>query len=193
MNIVNYKNIVLLIICIFQCIGAKAQNINTVSAKVIKTEHNALLTKDTSTDGYFYYKYPNKMCIRLNNKKDMLLMDGNTYTLMEDGEKSIAKGKIMELFNVLQNVLRDIICNNPIADVTLCEAAQIDKNGNTITITPKINTKNRRRIIFTSFVIEFDKNSLKSIRMNKTGENYTQYDMYDYTINCNINDNVFIP
>lgn len=193
MNIVNYKNIVLLIICIFQCIGAKAQNINTVSAKVIKTEHNALLTKDTSTDGYFYYKYPDKMCIRLNNKKDMLLMDGNTYTLMEDGEKSIAKGKIMELFNVLQNVLRDIICNNQIADVTLCEAAQIDKNGNTITITPKINTKNRRRIIFTSFVIEFDKNSLKSIRMNKTGENYTQYDMYDYTINCNINDNVFIP
>ena len=120
-------------------------------------------------------------------------MDGNTYTLMENGEKSIAKGKIMELFNVLQNVLRDIICNNPIADVTLCEAAQIDKNGNTITITPKINAKNKRRIVFTSFVIKFDKNSLKSIRMNKTGENYTQYDMYDYTTNCNVNDNVFIP
>lgn len=62
------------------------------------------------------------MCIRLNNKKDMLLMDGNTYTLMEDGEKSIAKGKIMELFNVLQNVLQNIISNNPMADVTLCEA-----------------------------------------------------------------------
>lgn len=133
------------------------------------------------------------MCIRLNNKKDMLLMDGNTYTLMEDGEKSIAKGKIMELFNVLQNVLQNIISNNPMADVTLCEAAQIDKNGNTITITPKINAKNKRRIVFTSFVIKFDKNSLKSIRMNKTGENYTQYDMYDYTTNCNVSDNVFIP
>ena len=42
MNIVNYKNIVLLIICIFLCIGAKAQKTNTVSAKVIKTEHNEL-------------------------------------------------------------------------------------------------------------------------------------------------------
>lgn len=193
MNIVNYKNIVLLIICIFLCIGAKAQKTNTVSAKVIKTEHNELLTNDTKTDGYFYYKHPDKMCIRLNNQEDMLLMDGSTYTLMEDGEKNIAKGKIMELFNVLQNVLQNIICNNPMADVTLCEAAQIDKNGNTITITPKINTKNRRRIIFTSFVIEFDNNSLKSIRMNKTGENYTQYDMYDYTTNCNVSDNVFIP
>lgn len=141
MNIVNYKNIVLLTICIFLCIGVKAQDINTVSAKVIRTEHNALLTKDTTADGYFYYKYPDKMCIRLNDKKDMLLMDGSTYTLMEDGEKSIAKGKIMELFNVLQNVLQNIISNNPMADVTLCEVAQIDKNGNTITITPKINAK----------------------------------------------------
>ncbi len=193
MNIVNYKNIVLLTICIFLCIGVKAQDINTVSAKVIRTEHNALLTKDTTADGYFYYKYPDKMCIRLNDKKDMLLMDGSTYTLMEDGEKSIAKGKIMELFNVLQNVLQNIISNNPMADVTLCEVAQIDKNGNTITITPKINAKNKRRIVFTSFVIKFDKNSLKSIRMNKTGENYTQYDMYDYTTNCNVSDNVFIP
>ena len=95
MNIINYKNIVLLIICIFLCMGAKAQNINTVSAKVIKTEHNALLTKDTTTDGYFYYKRPDKMCIRMNNKKDMLLMDGSTYTLMEYGEKSISKGKII--------------------------------------------------------------------------------------------------
>ena len=193
MNIVNYKNIVLLTICIFLCIGVKAQDINTVSAKVIRTEHNALLTKDTTADGYFYYKYPDKMCIRLNDKKDMLLMDGSTYTLMEDGEKSIAKGKIMELFNVLQNVLQNIISNNPMADVTLCEVAQIDKNGNTITITPKINAKNKRHIVFTSFVIKFDKNSLKSIRMNKTGENYTQYDMYDYTTNCNVSDNVFIP
>ena len=193
MNIIKHKNTILLIFCIFLCIDIQAQNINTASAKVIKTEHNELLTNDTTTDGYFYYKYPDKMCIRLNNMKDMLLMDGSTYTLMENGEKSIAKGKIMELFNVLQNVLQNIICNNPMADVTLCEAAQIDKNGNTITITPKINTKNRRRIIFTSFVIEFDNNSLKSIRMNKTGENYTQYDMYDYTTNCDINDNVFIP
>lgn len=193
MNAIKYKNIVLLIICIFLCIGAKAQKTNTASAKVIKTEHNELFTNDTKTDGYFYYKHPDKMCIILNNKKDMLLMDGNTYILMENGEKSIAKGKIMELFNVLQNILHDIICNNPIADVTLCETAQINKNGNTITIMPKINVRNKRRILFTSFVIEFDKNSLKSIQMNKTGENYTRYDMYDYTTNCNIDDNVFIP
>lgn len=93
MNTIKYKNIVLLIICIFLCIGVKAQKTNTVSAKVIKTEHNELFTNDTKTDGYFYYKHPDKMCIRLNNQKDMLLMDGNTYTLMENGEKVLQKEK----------------------------------------------------------------------------------------------------
>ena len=69
------------------------KNLTTLSAKVTKTVHNEMVTKDLVTKGDFFFKKPAKMVITTNQGKDKLLTDGENFTIVNNGKASTASGK----------------------------------------------------------------------------------------------------
>lgn len=173
------------------------KNMNTLTASVTQTRHNTMVTKDIVSKGNFYFKKPDKMCMSFNNGKDMMLMNGDTFTIVKDGVRNTAKGGGNEQLQALTTILKNFSAGQE-SDIDLSEIADIDmeKKGNLMimTVTPIVaDAKAKRRMMFTSFVVTIDQKAgeLKSLRMNEKGKNYTQYDFSDFKLNAPVNDSVF--
>lgn len=176
------------------------QKMRTLTATVTRTCHNAaVIGADAADKGKFYLKKPGKMCLTFSEGTDMLLMDEGTYSMVKGGKVSVAKGKMIELFKVLQLALDNLFRNGgDTSELSELASVEVSEQGNTriLSVTPSLSdTKAKRRMMFTSFVFTLDAKTLelKSMRMNEKAGNYTQYDFSDYVIDGTVSDTVFIP
>lgn len=177
---------------------AKFKNMQTLEADVVMTKHNTMVTKDVTSKGKFYFKKPSKMCMTFNGGADVLLMDGQSFTMVKDGKKQTMNAKGNSQFESLKTLMQNFSAGQE-SDVDLSEIADVDmeKKGDLIvmTITPIVtDAKAKRKMMFTSFVVTIDqkKSELKSVRMNEKGQNYTQYDFSNFKQNGTIADAVFV-
>lgn len=179
------KSFILLAIVAFTC-NSFAQEAPTLTATVMRTKHNTAITNDMVTQGSFYFRKPDKMSITFDEGKDMLLMEGNTFTIINDEKSSTAKGKQASQLELLQRVLVDILSGGDgCIDTSQHKEMEIAREDTTIRIIPvAANAKAMRRMMFTSFTLTVDPKSseLKSICMHEKGGNYTLYDFTDYVI-----------
>ena len=149
-------------------VAERYKGINTFTATVIRTKHHAAVAEDAVTKGKFHFMQPNEAYMTFNEGKDMLIMDNGVFTMINDGQESIAKGVTHKQFEVLLIVLRNLLSSdNDSTDIK--EVADMEI------------TKAKRRMMFTSFVLTIDIQSseFKGLRMNEKGKNYTQYDFSD--------------
>ncbi len=174
------------------------KNVNTLTAQVTMTQHNAALTKDAVTKGSFYYKKPNTESMVFKTSKDMLLATGNVYTMVKGGkQRSIkANGTGNNPFEVLRDIFTKLFTADTNAKLTSMANVKWQKQGNicTMTITPNTTDKKAlRRMMYTSCVVTIDMKSaeIKTLRINERGSNYTQYDFSNYVLNASVNDAVF--
>ena len=172
------------------------KNLTTLSAKVTKTVHNEMVTKDVVTKGDFYFKKPAKMVISTNQGKDKLLTDGESFTIVNNGKANTANAKGNSSLTPLVNAIKGM--TNGDTDTDLSDVADVDmeKQGNlmVMTIVPITKTAaEKRKLMFQSFVIIVDTKvgELKSIRLNEKGKNYQQYDFSDFKHDVKIDDAVF--
>ncbi len=172
------------------------KNLTTLSAKVTKTVHNEMVTKDVVTKGDFYFKKPAKMVISTNQGKDKLLTDGESFTIVNNGKANTANAKGNSSLTPLVNAIKGMTHGD--ADTDLSDVADVDmeKQGNLMimTIVPITKTAaEKRKLMFQSFVITVDTKvgELKSIRLNEKGKNYQQYDFSDFKHDVKIDDAVF--
>lgn len=172
------------------------KNLTTLSAKVTKTVHNEMVTKDLVTKGDFYFKKPAKMVITTNQGKDKLLTDGENFTIVNNGKANTASGKGNSSLTPLVNAIKSLTSGN--IDTDLSDVADVDmeKQGNLMimTIVPIVKSAaEKRKMLFQSFVITVDSKAgeLKSIRLNEKGKNYQQYDFSDFKHDVKIDDAVF--
>lgn len=191
------KLVTLLVITVFSCTSLLAQEIRTLTATVVRTKHNTAVTEDFVIKGSFYFKAPDKMCMTFNEGKEMLLMDGKNFILVNDGKNSIAKGKGANHLALLQQVLASILSGRE-EEIETLETADmlVSRQEHTIYIQPvDTSAKAMRRMMFTSFVLTIDPASsqLTGMRMNERGGNYTQYDLSDYLRNETVDDEIFNP
>lgn len=203
------RKLIALLLILLPCLTLSAQeadirrlaehyaDVQTLSATVTRTRHNVVLAQDEVTQGHFYLKKPGKMCLSFDNNKDMLLMEAGTFTLVDKGRKSVAKGRNGQVLGALGAVLRGLFADGT---YTPDEAATVtvEQSGNRciLTVTPLLkNAKEKRRLMFTSFVLTVDNASgrLLSLRMNERGENYTQYDLAGHQPGVRVEDAVFTP
>ena len=173
------------------------KDMTSLTADVTQTKHNSMVTNDIVSKGNFYFKKPNKMCMSFNNGKDMMLMDGENFTMVKDGVRNTANGGGNDQLQALKTIIKNFSAGQE-SDIDLSEIADIDmeKKGNlmVMTITPIVtDAKAKRRQMFSSFVVTIDQKAgeLKSLRMNEKGKNYTQYDFSNYKLNAPVNDSVF--
>ena len=173
------------------------KDMTSLTADVTQTKHNSMVTNDIVSKGNFYFKKPNKMCMSFNNGKDMMLMDGENFTMVKDGVRNTANGGGNDQLQALKTIIKNFSAGQE-SDIDLSEIADIDmeKKGNlmVMTITPIVtDARAKRRQMFSSFVVTIDQKAgeLKSLRMNEKGKNYTQYDFSNYKLNAPVNDSVF--
>ena len=66
------------------------KNMQTLQADVTVTKHNTMVTKDIVSKGKFYFKKPSRMCLTAGT--DVLLMDGEKFTMVMDGKSQTMSG-----------------------------------------------------------------------------------------------------
>ena len=171
------------------------KNMQTLQADVTVTKHNTMVTKDIVSKGKFYFKKPSRMCLTAGT--DVLLMDGEKFTMVMDGKTQTMSGKGNSQMEALKTMMQNFSAGQE-SDIDLSEIADVDveKSGNTmtLTITPIVtDPKQKRKQLFQSFVVVIDqqKAELKSVRLNEKGKNYTQYDLSNFKQNGTIDDAVF--
>ena len=203
------KKLIVLLLVLLPCLALTAQeadirrlaehyaDVQTLSATVTRTRHNVLLAQDEVTRGHFFLKKPGKMCLSFDDNKDMLLMESGTFTLVEQGRRTVAKGRNGQVLGVLGSVLRGLFADGSyVPDEAATVTVEQSGNRCILTVTPLLkNAKEKRRLMFTSFVLTLDNASgrLLSLRMNERGENYTQYDLTGHQPGAAVSDIVFTP
>lgn len=203
------KKLIALLLVLLPCLALTAQeadirrlaehyaDVQTLSATVTRTRHNVLLAQDEVTRGHFFLKKPGKMCLSFDDNKDMLLMESGTFTLVEQGRRMVAKGRNGQVLGALGSVLRGLFADGSyVPDEAATVTVEQSGNRCILTVTPLLkNAKEKRRLMFTSFVLTLDNASgrLLSLRMNERGENYTQYDLTGHQPGAAVSDIVFTP
>ena len=203
------KKLIVLLLVLLPCLALTAQeadirrlaehyaDVQTLSATVTRTRHNVLLAQDEVTRGHFFLKKPGKMCLSFDDNKDMLLMESGTFTLVEQGRRTVAKGRNGQVLGALGSVLRGLFADGSyVPDEAATVTVEQSGNRCILTVTPLLkNAKEKRRLMFTSFVLTLDNTSgrLLSLRMNERGENYTQYDLTGHQPGAAVSDIVFTP
>lgn len=172
------------------------KNLTTLLAKVTKTVHNEMVTKDVVTKGDFYFKKPAKMVITTNQGKDKLLTDGESFTIVNNGKANTANAKGNSALTPLVNAIKGMTSGNTDTDLSDVADVDMEKQGNLMIMTIVPITKSaadKRKLMFQSFVITVDSKAgeLKSIRLNEKGKNYQQYDFSDFKHDVKIDDAVF--
>lgn len=172
------------------------KNMTSMQANVKKTVHNTMITKDQVSTGMFYFKKPAKMCITTNQGKDKLLTDGETFTIVQNGKASTAKGSGNSSLSPLVNAIKGMTSGDSETDLSDVADVDIEQEPNKIvmTITPITKTAaEKRKLIYQSFVITIDTKAgeLRSVRLCSKGDNWEQYDFSNYKKDVDIKDEVF--
>ena len=183
---------------IMQKAQERFKNMETLEADVVMTKHTTMVTKDVTSKGKFYFKKPSKMTMSFNEGADLLLMDGQTFTMVKDGKKQTMSGNGNSQLEALKTLLQNFSAGQE-SEVDLSDIADVDmeRNGDlvVITVTPIVtDAKQKRKMMFTSFVVTVNtkKSELKTVRMNEKGENYTEYEFSNFKVNGNVPDAVFV-
>lgn len=201
----HFLSIIILALCATLCyaqedVMQKAmegyKNMTSLQANVKKTVHNTMVTKDQVSTGMFYFKKPALMCITTNEGKDKLLTDGESFTIVQNGKASTAKGSGNSSLTPLVNAIKGM--TNGDSDTDLSDVADVDveNDGNkmVMTIVPITKTASeKRKLIYQSFVITIDTKvgELRSIRLCGKGDNWEQYDFSAFKKDVVIKDEVF--
>lgn len=172
------------------------KNLTSMTAKVKKTVHNEMVTKDVVTNGTFYFKKPAKMCVSTNGGKDKLVTDGENFTIVQDGNATTANAKGNAALSPLVTAIKSITSGNGDTDLSDFADVDMERNGDllTMTITPIVKkAADKKKMLYQSFVITIDQKAglLKSIRLNGKGKNYEQYDFSDFKMDAKFDDSVF--
>ena len=155
------------------------------TATATRTEYKG--KKSTTTTGTLYAKKASKVAIITG--KDALIMNGTAFTMKKGPLKAKTDATKDMQYRTFHDVLNNILLGGN-TDVSKYSDTKITKSGgNTVyTITPSAGNK---KLMFTSFVITASGKELKSIRLNRSNGQYTEYVFSDYKTGVTIDDKVF--
>lgn len=149
------------------------------SAVATRITHKAALASDATAKGTLTMRQPARVEISIDGGKDALLMEGSTFTMTVSGKKHVTTSQKNPQFATFQKVFEAVLAGGT-QDIGALKEVSVKKEGKTlvVTITPEAaDKKQRRRMMFTSFVLTVDSatSQLLSLRMNEKAGNYTEY------------------
>lgn len=184
----------LLALCCFSALGifaqqadyqkacAKYKKVQSVTAKCQRVRHRTVVAQDEVLYGTFQMVSPDKVNITMDGGKEALDMQGTAFTMTMKGKAHKTSSKTNPQFKTFQAVWESILSGG--TDLSKINELEMKKEGAdiVISITPKVEGKAAKRMMFSSFVLIINgKNGeVKSLCMNEKGQNYTLYTFSDY-------------
>lgn len=177
-------------------VASHFKSLNSATAIVTLTRHNAAIAKNSVSKGTFYWKKPHSQSMIFKETNERLIAVGNAYTMVMGKKARTIKAKGMgnNPFEILTDIYAGIFAGK--SQLTSQANVAVAKHGNTyvLTVTPKAtDAKAKRRLMFTSFVVNIDAKSgdVQRLRINEKAGNYSQYDFSGFSYNANVNNSVF--
>lgn len=170
----------------FQKAVARFKTAQEATASVTKTRQNVVKKEAQTSKGTLEMKKPGHVCISIDGGKDMLLMEGNNFTMTVGGKKHTTTSQGNPQFATFQAVFECILSGGQ-HDLSKYSDLKVERKGQdqVLTITPvAANKKGQRRMMFTSFVLTVDAktSALKSLRMNERKGSYTEYTFTNFQL-----------
>ncbi len=170
---------------------AKYKTAKTATANVEMIQQSKAMKKGKTATGFLYMMAPDKVAISVNNGKDQLVMNGNTFTMVIKGKKHVASAKTASQFAAFKAVFQSVLSGGK-TDISKIQGVSLAQNGGNVVIT--MTPAAEKRMMFTSFVLTINKtsNRLVSLSMNsKRGS--TEYKFSSFNFGSAVNSKVFIP
>ena len=162
---------------------ARYKKATVITATATKTSHKDAIAKDVTAKGTLTMKKPAEVGITIDGGKDQLIMHGSEFTMVVKGKSHKTSSQKNPQFATFQAVFEYILKGGEGSFASLSDLT-VTRQGSHIvlTITPQSDSKKeRRRMLFSSFVLTIDKNTseIKTLRMNERG-GYTEYTFTGY-------------
>lgn len=176
---------------VFTSAVTKYRTSKTASAKAVMVKHNKAMTKNKTYNGSLYMKSPDKMAIVCGNDKEQLVMNGNTFTMVQGGHKRVASAKTASQFAAFKSVLQSVL-NGGKTDISKVQGVKIETEGGDVVVT--MTPTAEKRMMFTSFVLTINRKTgaLEALQMNSK-RGFTKYTFTNFKFGATVNDKVFQP
>ena len=163
----------------------------SASATAVMVKHNKAMTKNKTYNGALYMKDPDKVAITADNGKEQLVMNGNTFTMVQGGHKRVASAKTASQFAAFKAVLQSVLSGGK-TNISAVRGVKIAQQGGNVVVTMVPDAA--KHLMFTSFVLSLNKktNALESITLNSK-RGYTEYRFTNFRFGGAVNDKVFNP
>lgn len=145
----------------------------SASAKATMTKHSKAMKNDKTYTGTLTMTAPNKVAISCNGGKEQLIMDGNTFTMVQGGKKRVASAKTAEQFAAFKTVLLSVL-NGGKTDISHVQGVKVETQGGNVVVT--MTPAKQKRMMFTSFVLVINRKTgaLETLSLNNK-QGYTKY------------------
>lgn len=162
----------------FQKAVTRFKNSTRVTAVATRINHKSAVANDDKVTGTLTIVSPGKMNISVADGKEQLDMNGNDFTMVMRGTQHKTNSKKNNQFVAFQAVLTAII-NGDGSNVEQVPGVSMTQEDGILTIhmDPTIGQAQKKRMMFSSFVVTMDvkKGEILTLRMNGRGKNYTEY------------------
>lgn len=175
----------------FEQAVAKYRTAKSATAAAVMVKHNKALTKNKTYTGSLSMKDPDKVAIVVGGGKEQLVMNGNTFTMVQGGHKRVASAKTASQFAAFKAVLQSVLSGGK-TNISTVKGVKIAQQGGKVVVTMTLDPA--KHLMFTSFVLTLNKttNALESLTLNSK-RGYTEYRFTNFKFGGAVSDKVFIP
>jgi outer membrane lipoprotein-sorting protein len=175
----------------FEQAVVKYRAAKSATAAAVMVKHNKAMTKNKTYTGSLSMKDPDKVAIVVDGGKEQLVMNGNTFTMVQGGHKRVASAKTASQFAAFKAVLQSVLSGGK-TNISAVKGVKIAQEGGSVVVT--MTPDAAKHLMFTSFVLELNKktNALESITLNSK-RGYTEYRFTNFRFGGAVNDKVFNP
>lgn len=135
---------------------AKYRTSKSASAKVTMVKQNKAMKQGKTYTGTLTMKDPSTVAISCNGGKEQLVMEGNTFTMVQGGKKHVASAKTASQFAAFKAVLLSVL-NGGKTDISKVDGVKVQSNGGSVVVT--MTPVAAKRLMFTSFVLTINRKS----------------------------------
>lgn len=175
----------------FEQAVAKYRTAKSATATAVMVKHNKALTKNKTYTGSLSMKDPDKVAIVVGGGKEQLVMNGNTFTMVQGGHKRVASAKTASQFAAFKAVLQSVLSGGK-TNISTVKGVKIAQQGGKVVVT--MTPDPAKHLMFSSFVLTLNKttNAMESLTLNSK-RGYTEYRFTNFKFGGAVSDKVFIP
>lgn len=173
----------------------KSKTVSSIVCQFRQTKKMSFMSKPQTTNGTFYFKVKDKICMDYTLPKgDCLIMNEDRFIIITNGKQNVADARRNPMMKALKNMLTACMSGN-ISGMGIGSNSKVsyrDEDG--FYVVSVGMDKKKTKGILKNIVLSFDKNdlSLSKLLMEEFSGDYTLYEFTKKQFNVPVADQLFL-